>query len=475
MAFYHGVRTNQIATSVSTPVAAETGVAFVVGTAPVHTVDGAVNTPILCNTYAEAVAALGYSDDWEKYTLCEAMYSQFKLYGVGPVIFVNVLDPEKHKTQVTSSEYNIIDRKVYLPIEAIKSTVQVTGEYTLGEDYDLFYEGENLILEILEGGKIDPGTLKLTISYSAIDPTKVTEEDIIGGYDVETKKASGFELVEKVFPKFAIAPDILLAPGWSHKPTVAAVMAAKAAGINNLFEAKAIIDVDCTQVTSYIDVPEWKETNNINSKTQILCFPLFKLGDKVFHASTHAAGRMALTDQNNDGVPCESPSNKTLQIDSMVLADGSEVLLDLEQANYLNANGIVTALNFVGGFVLWGNQNACYPASTDVKDYFIPVSRTFAWVAKSLILTHWSKVDRKLNRRLIDSIVDSVNIWLNGLTAEEKLLGGRIEFREEENPLTNLMAGKLKFHIYLTPPSPAEEIGFVLEYDAEYITSALLA
>lgn len=47
-----------------------------------------------------------------------------------------------------------------------------------------------------------------------------------------------------------------------------------------------------------------------------------------------------------------------------------------------------------------------------------------------------------MTRRLIDSIVDSVNIWLNGLVSEEKLLGARVEFLDEENSTTALMAGK---------------------------------
>jgi hypothetical protein len=99
----------------------------------------------------------------------------------------------------------------------------------------------------------------------------------------------------------------------------------------------------------------------------------------------------------------------------------------------------------------------------------------FAWVANSLILTYWSKVDNKMTRRLLDTIVDSVNIWLNGLVSEEKLLGGRVEFRDDENSDTALMAGKAVFHIYMTPASPMKECEFVLEYDVDYVSAALTA
>lgn len=472
MAFKHGVTTKQASTSVSSPATANSGIVFAVGAAPVHASGGKVNEPIMCMNYAEAVEMLGYSDDWVKYPLCEVMYSQFKLYGVSPVVFVNVLDPAIHKEVIAESAYPINDGKILLPFEALIETVVATT-YDVGVDYEVFYSDENLILEIIDGSSIPTDTTELTISFEAVDVSAIEISDIIGGFDTDTKKYSGFELIDQVFPKYTIIADILIAPGWSHNTEVAAVMAAKAAAINGVFEGKAIIDVDTTVVKHYSDVPAWKKENNINSKLQILCYPCAKLGDKIFHLSVQTAGRMGKTDIENGGCPAESPSNKTLQIDSTILADGEILLLDTQQANYLNSNGIVTAINFIGGYVLWGNQTACFPSDTSVQNYFISVSRMFAWVANSLILTYWGKIDQKMTRRLIDSIVDSVNIWLNGLVAEEQLQGGRIEFVEEENTTTALMAGKAVFHIYLTPPSPAQELDFILEYDVKYVEAAL--
>lgn len=483
MAYYHGISTRQTATSLSTPVTATSGVTFVVGTAPVHilgveSIDGAdsyknVNVPVMCNNYSEAVTAFGYSDNWEKYTLCEVMYNHFQLYATAPVFFVNVLDPKKHKISVAAENYSVVDNKAKLPFDTIAESVKIS-EYKRGEDFDLLYDGDSLIVEILDGGTIPAGTTALSIEFDKVDPTQVTKADIIGGFDVNTKKTSGFELLESVFPKYGIAPDILICPKWSSDSEVAAIMATKAANINGVFEAKALIDVDTTSVKHYADVLAWKKAKNINDRAQALCFPMCRLGDRIFHMSVQMAGLIATVDTDNGGCPAESPSNKTMKIDSAVLADGTEVLLDLTQANYLNSNGVTTTLNFMGGFVLWGNETACYPANTDVKDYFLCVSRMFGWVSNSLVLTYWSKIDSKFNRRLIDSIVDSVNIWLNGLTAEEKLLGGRVEFNENENPDTSLSSGKAVFHVFLTPPSPAKEIEFVLEYDTAYVSSALL-
>ena len=71
----------------------------------------------------------------------------------------------------------------------------------------------------------------------------------------------------------------------------------------------------------------------------------------------------------------ESPSNKLLQIDSAVLADGTVVLLDLQQANYLNSNGIVTALNFIGGYVLWGDESNAERRSCQCRKGLSPRTR----------------------------------------------------------------------------------------------------
>ena len=177
---------------------------------------------------------------------------------------------------------------------------------------------------------------------------------------------------------------------------------------------------------------------------------------------------MAQVDGDHDSVPYKSPSNENLQMNAAV-AGGEEIWLDPQQANYLNGQGIITALNFEGGWKLWGNRTAAYPANTDVKDSFLPTRRMFNWVSTTLVLTSWQYVDYPIRRRFVDTILDTFNIWLNGLTAKEYILGGRVEFLESENPTTDLMDGIIRFHCYVTPPSPAREIGFYVEYDPAYI------
>ncbi len=237
--YYHGAKASKQATSVSTPVVADSSIHLIVGTAPVHTVGGKANEPVYASNYAEAVAAMGYSDEWDKYDICEEIYSSFKLYSNGPIIMVNVLDPAKHLKGAETVEKTLAGGITELPYEAVSDTVEVKGydgedslteTYTRGEDYDLFYTDGVLRLERIESGKIKADNARLNIKFNSVDPSKVTKKEIIGGYDTNTNKSSGFELVDSVYPKYGVIPTLFLAPNFSTDSEVAAIMAAKAAG-----------------------------------------------------------------------------------------------------------------------------------------------------------------------------------------------------------------------------------------------------
>lgn len=476
MAYQHGVYVDEIPTSIIPSVTSDT-VPVVFGTASVNLSPRekvAVNEPVLCYTYEEAVEAFGYSEDWN-FTLNEFIYSHFALFGASPVVLVNVLDPETHKTSVTGQSatfegdlVTIEEQRVMLKSVVVKSKDGATT-YVEGADYSLdFDDNGNLVIQRIEGGQIEADA-DIAFDYDKIDPAMVTANDLIGGMD-SNGNATGLELLNQVFPRFRIIPGMVLAPGYSDDPTVAAVMTAKAGNINSHFSCMALTDLPTDTLTHYTDAPAWTQNNGYTSERQINGYPLVSLGDKKFHISTQLAGIMCVADAENGGVPIASPSNKNLQADGMVLEDGTEMFLGPDQANYLNGNGIVTAQNFIDGWKAWGNRTGAYPAVTDPKDAFIPVRRMMDWIKNTIILTYWQRVDSSMNKRLIQTVTDSLNLWLNGLTAQGYLLGGRVEFNASDNSVTDLMDGIVRFHVYATPPGPAREIDFMLEYDAQYLS-----
>lgn len=78
-----------------------------------------------------------------------------------------------------------------------------------------------------------------------------------------------------------------------------------------------------------------EETEKLHKRTEVVCFPKVALGDRVFNLSTQLAASMSAVDNAEEyggGTPCESASNKGIQADRMVVADGSEVVMDIQQA-----------------------------------------------------------------------------------------------------------------------------------------------
>lgn len=450
----HGVYTSVQDTSISTPASVSVGIPFVVGSAPISTADSdtraTLNKPYICYTYAEFVDQFGWSDNWAKYTICEVVYAYFKLYNVGPIVVCAVNE------DATASDY-------------------------------------------------------------------------------QTKVIAGIEYIELCKTQLGLVPDLILCPGLDNVTAVQAVMMAKAQSINEKYQARAVITVPMASTTEDFDgdgtqtkftlaanplpaavtakvgatdatVTYDDDTGEVTFSTApasgtgnvhvtylaepktytaaiaaknagsfnewaIITFGYPKLGDLRFHGSTMEAGRISATDSDNNGIPYESPSNKHVPMDSLVNDAGTALDLSESQANLLNAAGICTFINQGGQWTAWGNYTGAYPASSDVVEYFIPVARMFDYCRKAVTNTFRDKVDKPLDRRLLDSINDSVNMWLNGLVGAGYLIGARCELLDNENPLTDLMSGIIKFHIYMTPPGPAQEIDFILEYDPAYLES----
>lgn len=492
MAYKHGVYVIEQSTSLTAPVTGTAGLQVIFGTAPVNLVDdpaGAVNKPKLCYSYAEACAAVGYSDDWEKFTLCQSIYCCFNVQNVAPIILVNVLDPAKHRTELTKEALTVTDHQAVIETEGVlKNTISLktqstdTSPLTENTDYTLsFNDAGQLVITLLEtGSAYSAESIYLAAGY-ALDPTAVTYSDIVGTANGNTE--TGLQLVRQIYPLFGMTPGLLLAPGWSHYPSVAAALQAKCTEINGCFSCECLIDIasasgitegetEVPYATEYAAVKEAKEKLGATSAHAMACWPMIAVGSKRFYFSAILAALTQQLDAENGDVPSLYPSNKACGATAVVLADGTEVALDQEQANTVNSYGVVTALN-LNGFKSWGNNTCAYPSTTDPKDRWFACRRFFSWAGNSFILTYFQKVDDPMNKRLIENIVDSANIAGNGYVARGYCADYRVEYLEDENPTTDILNGKITFHMYLAPYTPAEDIEAILEFDTDALTEAL--
>lgn len=481
MAYNHRIDTQEMDTQLVVPVQGTSGLQVAIGTAPVNLAEdpeSAVNTPVIINNMTEAQKILGYSDDFTAYTLCQSMDANFNIFNIAPVVFINVLDPKKHKKalKIEGDKIVVTDKKATITetgilMNTLKVMDQAGSPLTKETDYLAeFNQDGGVDITLLTTEKTETVT-GLKAEADQLDPTMINKESIIGGYDAATGQETGLEAIRQVYPKLGLVPGILLAPEWSKIPEVAAVMCAKAERINGTFFCEAAIDMDSEATKLYTALKEAKEAMGVSSPHAILLWPKVKLGKKKYSYSAVWAAMTARTDAENDDIPCKSPSNELLNVSSTVLEDGTEIVIDTSMAELVNSFGIVTAIND-NGWKSWGNNTAAYPGTTDPRNRWINCRRMMSWYRNHFILTYKNKVDDNTNYRLIESIIDSENQYLNGL-APDKIAGGSISFNEDENPIQSILDGNIVFHTKIAFWTPAEFINNQIEFDPTIIQNAL--
>lgn len=142
MSYKHGVFGIQVPTQDSIPMSGTGTLPVYIGTAPVSQLTstaGAINVPLLITGYEDAKAKIGYSDDWGKYTLCEAVYAHFKnsIGNIGPIVVINVLDPQVHDDE------NPVDK------DDIIGGIDAEGKRSGLACADLIYQKYNMVPTIL--------------------------------------------------------------------------------------------------------------------------------------------------------------------------------------------------------------------------------------------------------------------------------------------------------------------------------------
>ena len=482
MSYKHGIEVIENKTSFPNPHSTRYGVQVVLGTAPVNLAENpyeTANKPIKVANYEEAVKQLGYSEDWKSYTLCESMYASFKVFQVSPVVYINVLDAKKHFINVEEASYPVSGHQVILNTTGIlKDTVKISA---VKEDVTVLMENKDFIMDFNESGYLVVTLLKagkgyetadLKISYKMIAPDMVTEEDLIGFYHVETGEETGMEVLRQIYPKFGIVPGMLLAPGWTENPNIGAALQSKCEGISGIFRTMCLLDLDTQKARKYVDCLSVKNEMGYDEEHSIVLWPRVTKDKRQFHYSSVYGAMMSYQTVLNGDVPYVYPSNKLLNVDGAVLADGSEIYLDQAQAGELNGSGVVTAFHD-NGWKAFGNNTGCYPQNTDPKDRWIGCRRMFDFVANYFITVYRSKLDEGMNKRLVDDIINSFNIWGNSLMASGMCAGLYAEYRKEENTISDILAGHMKIRIHFAPYTPTEYIQAVEEFDVTTFERAM--
>jgi phage tail sheath protein FI len=481
MAYLHGVYITESETPLQVPVPVDSALPVAVGVAPVHKLENpaaAVNNPSLVFSYGEGVADMGYSDDWKSFPLSEVLYSQLRVHAISPLVLINVWNPVPTAQEVVVTDLPVIngiatidDAMAMISGVTVHNVDTGQSDYVRNTDYSLKYDGDKLLVTIIEDGGIPAGTTTLSVLYKQATVAGVTKQDIAGGVDPATNKRTGMELITEVFLAFQKITGFILAPGWSHDPEIYALMCSKAKNLGYGFTCIALADLPTAgQYANYRNLPKWKNDNSYVDIYSFLTWPCVAIGDRVFHGSTRMTAMYGEVDNKNGGLPYEQASNKTLSMTSMCDEDGNVIpMLSEEQANYLNENGIGTFINF-DGWRAWGVETAAYPGNTDIKDFERRVRRMFSYVQNVVNRTMRQNVDRPTTRLLIDSVLLTANEYLNTLKSRNAIIGGYVEFLQADNSNQSIMSGQLLFKTHLTPPNAAKAIIFDFMYDPDLLS-----
>lgn len=471
--YKHGIYQTEVASDINLPVVMSYG-HFVVGTAPVHKVSKdkrKINTLTRLSTYREAVEYFGDTYDLD-FSVSQAIKVFFELYAVAPLYIVNILNPEIHKKTGNTLSLSLTKgRAVIKNHKIIPETVIVknSADSQVIVDARLIWteEGLEIFARPSTGDKID-------VEFEEIDLSKVTKTQAIGGYDMNTMKRSGLELLEEVFLTYSELPAFIDIPEFSHDSEVAAVMATKAKNVNGgIFETVALINAPIEK--RYDELSKWKDDNNILDNDQLILYGQLKLGGKQYYQTLHYAALSMSVDMENDGIPSQSPSNHFYKCDALVWKNSKgefeEIRLDLnQQANYLNQNGVITAINFKE-WRCWGTETAKNPLATDPKDKFSYTRRMFKYIGNELVISYFNSIDMKFTVKLAETITKSMNIRLKALIGTQQLLEARAELSSEDNNLINVINGDITWIIYLGIIPGLKSMTFKKKYDVDVLNN----
>lgn len=469
--FKHGAYGEVIADGVR--LTANTGalMAFVyIGTSPVGQTEGGagnVNKPILCKNMADARKALGYSDDWAKYTLCEAMHVHFELNGVGPVVFINVLDPTTMQTETGgSATLTPNNGRVFIAgCEDIylDSMVVRRGQTTLvkGTDYTAAYDyaRKGVVISEVTSGSL--GTTALTISYAKVDPTAVTAATVIGttdGYGANT----GIQAVRNVYNVTGKVPAFLLAPGFASLPAVHTALAENSTQIGTHWNAWMFVDmpvitdggVEITLATA----PAWKKANGYTHDNESVYFPLIKGTDgKIYHMSTLAAANFQRLMIQNDGIPYMSASNTAIPIAEDLYFSANivgRVYSDDIINKTLNCNGINSAAFVSGRWVLWGTYAGSYDQDDATSiNVFDTCLMMLYYVTNDFQHRRNVQIDKPMPINDLKAIVAEEQARLDALLGIKALTYGQVRLDGSKEALSDVYEGgfRILFDVTNTP------------------------
>lgn len=448
-----------------------------VGTAPVHTVeDGAknVNVPILINNIAEARKYLGYSDNWGDFTLCEAMHVHLENKGVGPLVFINVLDPAKHKSSEAGSISKTPENgritipaaeNIILDSVVVKTSGGSATTKEKGKDYSISYNTDKKTITIAELTSGTLGTAALAITYDSVDPSKVEEADVIGSSD-GLGLNTGIFAMKDVYQITGYIPSFLVSPGFSSIPAVHSAMYQNCVKINSHWDAYMLVDLPITNDSTAITLDTaktFKAANGYTHENETVYYPLAQGVDgQIYHLSVLAAANLQELLLDQDGIPYKTASNTDCSlIQNLYLGEAykGRIFDDSIINEKLNKNGIASAAYVGGRWAIWGAHSADYNQDTADSINVAETNRMMLYyISNDFQERRTRDVDKPLTANDIKSIVAEEQARLDALVKIGALTYGEVTLSADSQAKSDIMNGDYSFAFNVTTTPLAKSL-----------------
>ncbi|MDO4647630.1 MAG: hypothetical protein Q4B26_03185 [Eubacteriales bacterium] len=482
--YLHGAYGNINAVGAEVSDKSQTAIVYI-GTAPVNQVEEAgegfnVNTPLVVNNIAEARKYLGYSDNWGTYTLCEAMYMHFVKNTVGPIVLINVLDPEKHAYE-NGNTYHLTpsNGRVVIPSgdTIIMDSITVkAGSKTFSkyEDYEAVYNFDKKTVTIKERKAGALGTEQLTIEYKCIDPNKVSAEDVIGAA-TEIGKNTGVNVIQDVYTKTGYIPAFIAAPGFSSIPEVHKALSKNSLKINGHWDAFMFTDlpiVSGEETLTFEKAYEYKVANGYCCENEKVCYPMVECDDfKTYHLSVIAAANFQKLLKENDGIPFHSSSNTEIAgaVNLYLGNDYSDRTYGDSIVNeYLNKNGIASAAYMGGRWALWGAHCADYDQNNSSETNMSETTRMMLYyISNDFQVRRMQDVDRPMTVNDLKTIASEEQARLDALINIGSLTYGTVSLDAVSTDESDVLNGDYSFTFNITTTPLAKSLTAVVNWTNE--------
>ena len=97
----------------------------------------------------------------------------------------------------------------------------------------------------------------------------------------------------------------------------------------------------------------------------------------------------------------------------------------------------------------------------------------FDFVNNRFALDYRKKLDSNMNKRQVDDIINSFNVWANSLVSAGMCAGLNIEYRSDENSIEDVLEGHMRTRTHLAPFTPMEYIENVMEFDISALKNVM--